>query len=221
MPIKEEVVSILDDRPASSAGSAPFSGADQNRATEDELRRKSPHKLLAAIACAFAVTTLGVISIFAVNHFNLQTPMNTVLRDDPRNAGVAVSVHYGRYLETSVLVYDLQSVAGTNSAADVFRAFLQFSQKIKEKRFTEVRISYREELKFKLEGAYFQQLGTEYATQNPVYTIRTFPSHLYLPDGTRAYGEWQGGWLGVAMKEMEDFNDFSKQWYLQDYVSGR
>jgi len=36
--------------------------------------------------------------------------------------------------------------------------------------------------KFVLEGDYFQTLGKEYGTQNPVYTMRTFPEKLNSPE---------------------------------------
>jgi hypothetical protein len=36
------------------------------------------------------------------------------------------------------------------------------------------------------------------------------------PDGSSAYPEWTGGWLGVASKQINDFNDFHSKWYLDD-----
>jgi len=56
----------------------------------------------------------------------------------------------------------------------------------------------------------------EYESQNPVYTIRTFPENLYTIDGKNVYGEWTGGLLGVVTKQMEDFNDFHKKWYIDE-----
>ena len=100
--------------------------------------------------------------------------------------------------------------------ADVFRVFLQFSDKVQSQRFTEVELLYKGKLKFRIAGDYFQTLGKEYSFQNPVYTMRSFPENLKNPDGTRAYAEWSGGILGVALKQMEDFNDFHKRWYLED-----
>jgi len=61
-------------------------------------------------------------------------------------------------------------------------------------------------------------LGKEYSWQNPVYTIRTFPENLINLDGSMAYPEWTGGWLRVTGKQMEDFNNFHKKWYLEDIL---
>lgn len=59
-------------------------------------------------------------------------------------------------------------------------------------------------------------MGVEYGTQNPVYTMRTFPENLYRPDGTAAFGTWTGGLFGVLGKQMEDFIEFHKQWYVNE-----
>ena len=151
-----------------------------------------------------------------VNYLWLQSQMNDVLKDDPRNNGVEVSVHYGNYVNPSILVYDLKLISNTNSMADVFRVFLQFSEKVQSKKFDVVELSFMGKMKFKIKGEYFQTLGEEYSWQNPIYTIRTFPKNLINLDGSMAYPEWTGGWLGVAEKQMEDFNDFHKKWYLED-----
>ncbi|MBU0899170.1 MAG: hypothetical protein KKB03_04225 [Nanoarchaeota archaeon] len=71
---------------------------------------------------------------------------------------------------------------------------------------------------FKITGDYFCTLGKEYSWQNPVYTMRTFPENLMNPDGSRAYPEWTGGFIGVMGKQVEDFNDFHKKWWLDDML---
>jgi len=166
------------------------------------------------IICAFII--VAAIGIFSFNYFQLQSRMNDVLKSDPRNNGVEVSVHFGNYVNPSILVYDLKSISNTNSMADVFRVFLQFSEKVQSKKFDVVELSFRGKTKFKIEGNYFQIVGKEYSWQNPVYTMRNFPENLLNLDGSRAYPEWTGGWLGVLGKQMEDFNDFHKKWYLED-----
>jgi hypothetical protein len=141
--------------------------------------------------------------------------MNEVIKQDHRNDGVEVYV----YKEgADILVYDLKSIGAQNSMADVFRVFLQFADKTKDYRFQTVKLAFRKNTKFVITGDYFNQLGQEYSSQNPVFTIRTFPENVFYPSGQRAYGSWTGGLLGVAQKQMEDFNDFHKKWYLDDIV---
>jgi hypothetical protein len=144
--------------------------------------------------------------------------MNDELKNDPRNNGVEVSVHYGNYANPSILIYDLKSISNTNSMADVFRVYLQFSEKVQSKKFDVVELCFKGKTKFKIKGNYFQTLGEEYSWQNPVYTIRIFSENLINLDGSMAYPKWTGGLLGVLGKQMEDFNDFHKKWYLEDIL---
>jgi hypothetical protein len=166
------------------------------------------------IICVFII--VATIGIYGFNYFRLQSQMNDVLKDDPRNNGVEVSVHYGNYVNPSILIYNLKSISKMNSMADVFRVFLQFSEKVQLKKFDVVELSFIGKTKFKINGDYFQTLGKKYSWQNPVYTMRTFPENLINLDGSIAYPEWTGGWLGVVGKQMEDFTDFHKKWYLED-----
>jgi len=85
--------------------------------------------------------------------------------------------------------------------------------------FDSVILSFRGKYKFRIEGGYFNKLGSELDSQNPLYTIRTFPENLYTLDGKRAYGSWTGGLFGVLSKQMGEFNDFHDQWYRNDLIA--
>ena len=153
------------------------------------------------------------LAVYGWNYLTLQSKMSEVLEKDPRNKGVEVSVHYKTYLNPSVLVYDLRGIAGTNSKLDVTRVLLQFTDQVKDKQFDKVELAFRGETKFLLDGDYFQKLGREYSVQNPVYTMNHLPENVKRPDGADAFSTWTGGWLGVASRQMQDFNDFHDQWY--------
>ena len=118
-----------------------------------------------------------------------------------------------------MLVIDLRKVSGTNSPADVTRVLLQFAQSQKAKTYSQVKLAHSGTKKFILKGDYFQTLGVEFGEQNPVYTMRTLPENVYLLDGTAAFGTWTGGILGVLGKQMEDFSEFHKRWYVTDLAN--
>ena len=143
----------------------------------------------------------------------LQADMDAVLKADARNAGVVVHVHRAA---ADVLVYDLISVAPTNSMADVFRVLLQFAHTEQAREFKTVQLSLRGAPRFLISGSYFRQLGQEFGAQNPVYTIRMFPESLTKMDGSRAYPSWSGGLIGVVGKQMQDANDFQRRWWMND-----
>ena len=46
--------------------------------------------------------------------------------------------------------------------------------------------------------------------------MRTFPENVYALDGAKAFPSWTGGLIGVTGKQMEDFAEFHKQWYIYD-----
>jgi hypothetical protein len=173
-------------------------------------------RIVVSVVALFALTLVVMLVIAADNYLALQSEMDAVLKGDPRNNGVHVSVRFGHYVQRSILVYDLESLEPTNSMADVFRVLLQFAHSVDSREFTSVGLAFRGQTRFLLAGQYFKKLGEEYGSQNPVYTMRTFSENVFKPDGSSAYPTWTGGLIGVMGKELEQFNDFHKQWYLSD-----
>lgn len=157
--------------------------------------------------------------VVSANYLTVGAPLSETLETDPRNKGIEVSAHYYNYIFPSTLVFDLKSISDNNSAADVFRVLLQFSSKIKNKDFETVQLAFRGTEKFQLKGSYFKELGQEFGEQNPIYTMRTFPENVYHPDGAHAYDTWTGGIIGVLAKQLNDFNEFHRDWYIRDMQS--
>lgn len=148
----------------------------------------------------------------------LQSAMNQVLSNE-RNQNIKVLVSVKESENSQELVYDLVNITGEVSSADVFRVLLQFSEQVQEKPFDLIRLCYKGKEKFLLKGQYFQKIGKEYSFQNPVYTARTFTENVFNIDGSRAYPTWTGGMIGVVRKQMEDFNDFNRKWYVYDWIN--
>ena len=162
--------------------------------------------LLLVVGGIVWVITWGPFSANA----GLQSQMDQVLKDDSRNAVVHMNAYYSG---SDVIVLDMQALTGTGSRADVFRVVLQFAERMQAKDFQRVEFAFKGETKFFIVGSYFTQIGNEYSYQNPIYTIRTFPSNVYNLDGSHAYSTWTGGILGVLKEETEDFIDFHDLWY--------
>jgi hypothetical protein len=164
-----------------------------------------------------AIALLVVVAgIQTYAHINLQSPLNSVVEADARNKGIKASASYSNWFPGSRIVFNLTEVSGSNSPADVFRVFLLYAEKQKNKSFTRVILAHKGKQKFMIEGPYFKKLGQEHGSQKPVYTIRTFPEHVFDLSGKQAFANWTGGVLGVVNKQMEDFNEFNKQWFIND-----
>lgn len=169
-----------------------------------------------AVASVCGIACLVVVATAAVNYFTLQYLMSEVKDSDTRNKGVAVFAHYQYFVNPNVIVYDLRNVSDNTSPMDVTRVLLQFADRQKDRTFSTVELSHRGTQKFILKGEFFQKLGQEYGRQNAAYTLRTLPENVYKVDGTQAFGSWTGGLLGVFGKQMEDFSNFHRAWYLDD-----
>jgi len=66
---------------------------------------------------------------------------------------------------------------------------------------------------FTMSGEDFTELGSSYdGSENPIYLLRTLPEKLHRPDGTAAFGSWEGGWLGVMTRQLEDLTAFGVAW---------
>jgi hypothetical protein len=161
----------------------------------------------------------AVGGVWLYNETVLEKPLQHVLLNDPRNHVVQVSARFDGWVDTHTLVFDLTSISGNASTVDIFRVLLQYAQAQKDHSFTKVILAAYGRKKFVLPGAYFQQLGADYSTENPVYTMRTFAHHVLAMDGSRPFPEVEGGILYVLPMEMEQFTAFNRRWYLNDYLA--
>lgn len=172
-------------------------------------------KLIYTLAGLAAIASLIVVA----NYFSVSSALFDVIKSDSRNTGIYAVAHYQNYISSSFLVFDLRDVSNTNSPSDVFRVFLQLASRMKDKDFEQVLLAHQGVMKFQLKGSYFKTLGEEFENQNPVYTIRTFPENISRLDGTQAFGTWTGGIIGVLGEQMNDFNKFHQEWYINDMAS--
>ena len=115
-------------------------------------------------------------------------------------------------------MFDIRDIGGGNSAASTIGGLIVFAEALSDRSFREVVLAWRGEPRFILSGDDFRQMGREASYENPVYTIRTLPEKLYLPDGRRAFSRWTGGVIGVLGAQMDDVNNFARQWYIADAV---
>jgi len=113
------------------------------------------------------------------------------------------------------LILDLSRVSSA-SPVDLFRGVFQSPEALYEEidiNFDKVILARQGKPIFFIEGGDFSTLGAEFKNgQNPIYLIRTLPEKLHLPGGESAFPRWEGGWLGVFSKQMEDANQAAWQW---------
>jgi hypothetical protein len=169
----------------------------------------------------YAILLLLVLAggVVLTNYALLTNPVNSKLTADPRNKGIELSAHYHYYMLPSALVLNLTGISGDHSQLDVFRTLLQASEVLKNKSFNEVILAFKGTNKFKIKGTYFKELGETYNSQNPLYTVRTFPENVQNLDGSSPYEKLQGGVFGVFAGGMDQFSDLSKKWYGEEFAT--
>jgi len=166
-------------------------------------------------AKVFIAALVAAAGIVAVNWFHVN---NAASEAGKYHDDVSAHAYYQFGVVPDSVVFDLWKVGWRTSQAEVLGVFLRFSDKMKDRKFREVRLAYRGETKFILSGKDFRDIGREYSYQNPVYIVRTFPEKLRTPDGKKAFSTWSGGLLGVLGRQMEDVNELGQRWYLGDML---
>jgi hypothetical protein len=156
----------------------------------------------------------SVVVVWTLNYTLVGRPVAAVVDADPRNSGYSLSAHYRYYLDMTTLVLDLRDIRSA-APVDLFRAIFQSAEALHRagRSFDRIILARAGTSVFLLTGEAFGSLGAEFgAGQNPVYLIRTLPEKLHRPTGEPAFGRWEGGWLGVLSKQMDDANEAAKRW---------
>jgi len=145
----------------------------------------------------------------------LTAERDSILEKDARNQ----SVEFNLRTNGEELTFCINEISANAAAMDVFRVFLHTADVLKERKFEMVNLCFREETRFKLNGAAFATIGHDFEIQNPMYTLRTFPEKVLLPDGTPAYETHRGGVLYLMKVQMADFSDMHGKWYLNEMAA--
>jgi hypothetical protein len=145
----------------------------------------------------------------------------SVIASDPRNAGVvarAVAEPVGS--GGCGLVVDVVDLAQGKSRLDAFRVLLMLASEQKEGDHEAVVLACRGEPRFTIRGEAFREMGRDYAAVSPMALLRSFSGLLQNMDGSRAYPEWEGGFLTVALQEIREFRDAHQRWYCDTLRPG-
>ena len=160
------------------------------------------------------VLAAGLLVVTGVNYLFVMRPVSSELRSDSRNTTFTLRAHFQYYVVPNTLVLNLAKVESA-SPLDLYRGVFEAAKALQQSNqsFQRVVLARSRKAIFVLDGSDFKTLGVEYAEdENPVYMVRTLPEKLYAPDGTRPFGTWEGGLIGVLGKQMEDANTAAATW---------
>ena len=157
---------------------------------------------------------LGIILMVSCSASPLEVAAEKAIEGDVRNSGIDLEVKYD---SAQRIVFNIEAMDGEKSPQDVFRLLLQFAAVVHEMNIEsrDTLLSSLGESRFIIPASHFSLIGEEYGTQNPMYTLRTFPANLKTLDGDPAYENHQGGLLYLMRVQMDDFNDFMSKWIVE------
>ncbi len=193
-----------------------------NERTQREEQTAEGHARTRKARLLLGVSVLSLLliagGVWTYNKTIVQQPLERVLLSDPRNQVVDVHARFDGWVDFATINFEITGLSPNASKADVFRVLLQYAAAQKDKTFERVILSAFGRKKFIIPGEYFRQLGNEYEFQNPIYIMRTFAPHLEAMDGSKPFQSFEGGWLAVVAEEMNQFNEFHDQWYMDDAI---
>ena len=165
------------------------------------------HRKLVFVGTPLVAAMIG----YSANLFLLQEPVNEVLSENAAFHGMKVSAHYQYWVVPGVVVYDLKGLTFRQTPIDVHTAFLEFANKMKEKRYSRVDLSYKGTTKFSIDGASFMKLGHEYANRNFEYVLYNVPRLFRPADGTKP--------IPAEASDRDTLLEFHRRWYGQDLLT--
>lgn len=184
--------------------------SDEESRAADARRRSKWGRWRSIVAVVLTITA----SVFVANYVLVGRPVARALGGDTRNVNFSLRAHYAYFVDPRTLVLNLSGVDGA-SPIDLYRGLFQSAEALSGagREVGRVVLARNGSPRFQLDGAVFLELGREVsAGQNPVYLVRTLPEKLYKPDGSPAFGTWNGGLFGVLARQMEDVNEAARQW---------
>jgi len=159
-------------------------------------------KIAASVALALAIYN-GIVTV----------PVALARKDE---SGITM-VAYRRWLvDPTTAVVDIWHVNGQASMADVDRNLYLTADALKDQHFTSVELAYRGRGRFLINGDKFNEIGQQWRSQSVMYLVTALTSSATDLTGKPAFETWEGGWIGVMSRQLQDHNQLHWSWYLAD-----
>ncbi|MHB8969716.1 MAG: cell envelope integrity protein TolA [Pirellulaceae bacterium] len=134
---------------------------------------------------------------------------------------VSVRVMYSGISGTETVVFDFRD-GGSPSARriDPVHLLMQFANELDLYSVRRVVLARNGQHRFYISSVDLRPLADSYAGGGVLWAFNNLPANVRRMDGTRAFGEWTGGLLGVLKEQAEDVNQFIDEWIGDSSVGG-
>lgn len=175
----------------------------------------APPRAVSKVPLVVAAAMLA-FGVYWASYFNLQRELIRARAEDDAARGIEVTVHYGGWVRSSVVVFDVRKVEARHRPADVFGLLSRFARALSDRRYARVVLSCRGSERFYLSGGDFRRLGRELGIQNPAYAVLSFPQELRLPSGARAFPAAEGEPDEIVSQQLAQVVELHRRWYRSD-----
>ena len=118
---------------------------------------------------------IGAIVALGAWNATVFLPVRSALADESTHS---VMVYRRWLVSSSQVVFDVRSASPQGSMADMDRLLFKSADALKESHFDVVVLAYRGSGKFLLAGDQFQTIGQTFASENPVFLMRTLTENV-------------------------------------------
>jgi hypothetical protein len=194
------------ERLAEEAGQAKIDAAEAASGNSDQAKPKAlPWRSGGGAAAAVLVLLIYV--------FARGADLRDKLSRCESNGVVEARVSYAGLFGTDTVVFDLRD-GGSSGARriDPVHLLMQFSSKLNLYSVDRVVLARNGDRRFYITSNNLRPLADSYKGGGRSWAFNNLPANVRRMDGTRAYNEWTGGWLGVLQKQSEDLNRFITAW---------
>jgi len=172
-------------------------------------RAAKPRRTWWAIGGAAATFILLFVAYGVMRGADLRSKLD---RCESKGA-VTVSVSYSGLVGSDSVVFDLRDGASSGARRiDPVHLLMQFADKLDLSTVVRVVLARDGQPRFYIMGSDLRRLADSYAGGGRIWAFDNLPASVRRVDGTRAFEEWSGGWLGVLERQTKDLGDFITQW---------
>ena len=186
-----------------------FEAASSVEANTNRERRANKHISWRSGGTIVAITAIGLTIYWVSRGSDLRSQLD---RCDSKDV-VNVRVSYADIFGTETVVFDLRdsSSAGVRRI-DPVHLLMQFAGKLDLYSVHRIVLARNGHRRFYISGTDLRPLADSYAGGGVLWAFNNLPANVRRMDGTRAFDEWTGGWLGVLKEQTEDVNEFIGEW---------
>jgi hypothetical protein len=162
------------------------------------------------ITGSIAATAIALFIVYTVMR---GADLRSKLDQCASNGVVSVRVSYSGLVGTDTVVFDLRD--GNSAGArriDPVHLLMQFADKLDLYSIRRVVLARNGQHRFYIHAMDLKPLADSYAADGQLWAFNNLPASVRRMDGSRAFEEWSGGWLGVLKEQTEDVNDFITEW---------